>query len=223
MDNGFILLSRKLLDSDVFASQKLLKIWVWCLIKASYKDRSVPLKVGKGVRIVKIKRGEFIFGRMKAEEELYIDGSTIYKSIHKLKDMDMINIKSNNQYSILSICNYDTYQQTDTYKVTTKGQPSNSEVTAEEQPSNTNKQVNKVKQVKKEEIPSFNIFSDYAKEKCKEYKLKYSESSLKQKYDAWVINDWKDGYNKQIKNWKTKLINTMKHIFDKEIKNNPYI
>ena len=85
MDNGFILVLRNILDSDVFASQKLLKIWLWCLCKANFKDKSVPLKVGKGETIVRVKRGSFIFGRNKAEEELFIDGSTIYKSIQKLK------------------------------------------------------------------------------------------------------------------------------------------
>ena len=79
MDKGFILLSRNILESEVFASQKLLKIWVWCLCKSNFKDRSVPLKVGKGETVVNVKRGSFIFGRHKAEEELFIDGSTIYK------------------------------------------------------------------------------------------------------------------------------------------------
>ena len=97
MDSGYILLSRGVLDSDVFASQKLLKIWVWCLCKANFKDRFVPLKIGKGETVVSVKRGSFIFGRHKAEEELFIDGSTIYKSIKKLEKMDMIKIESNNQ------------------------------------------------------------------------------------------------------------------------------
>ena len=102
MDNGFILLSRGILDSDVFASQKLLKIWIWCLCKANFKDKSVPLKIGKGETILRVKRGSFIFGRNKAEEELFIDGSTIYKSMQKLKQMEMIEIESNNQYSIVT-------------------------------------------------------------------------------------------------------------------------
>lgn len=143
MNEGFILLSRAILDSDVFASQKLLKIWIWCLCKANFKDRTAPLKIGKGETIIKVKRGSFIFGRFKAEEELFIDGSTVYKSIKKLQDMDMIKIESNNQYSIITICKYDEYQQSDNYKVTSKEQPSNSEVTAEGQPSNTTKNVNK--------------------------------------------------------------------------------
>jgi len=125
MNEGFILLSRAILDSDVFASQKLLKIWIWCLCKANFKDRSAPLKVGKGETVIRVKRGSFIFGRFKAEEELFIDGSTVYKSMKKLQEMNMINIESNNQYSIVTICKYDEYQQSENYKVTTKGQPSN--------------------------------------------------------------------------------------------------
>lgn len=143
MDAGYILLSRGILDSDVFASQKLLKIWVWCLCKANFKDKSFPLKIGKGETIVKVKRGSFIFGRNKAEEELFIDGSTIYKSIHKLKEFNMIEIDSNNQYSIITVNNYDTYQNSENYKVTSKEQPSNNQVTSKEQPSNTTKNANK--------------------------------------------------------------------------------
>ena len=109
-EKGYILLSRAILDSDVFASQKLLKIWIWCLCKANFKDRSIPLKIGRGETVVKVKRGQFIFGRFKAEEELFIDGSTIYKSIKKLEEHQMIKIESSNQYSVITICKYDTYQ-----------------------------------------------------------------------------------------------------------------
>ena len=142
MDKGFILLSRNILDSDVFASQKLLKIWVWCLCKANFKDKTIPLKVGKGETILNVKRGSFVFGRHKAEEELFIDGSTIYKSIKKLEEMEMIKINSNNQYSIITINKYDTYQDNKSYKVTSKEQPSNNQVTSKEQPSNTTNTLN---------------------------------------------------------------------------------
>jgi len=145
---GFILINRNLINSDVFASQKLLKIWIWCLCKANYKNRSVPLKTGKGEQIVSVKRSQFIFGRFKAEEELFIDGSTIYKSMQKLKDMEMIKIDSNNQYSIITICNYDKYQTPKNNKVTSKEQGSNSEVTAKSQVSNTDNKVNKDNKVK---------------------------------------------------------------------------
>lgn len=150
MDKGFILLSRNIIESEVFASQKLLKIWVWCLCKSNFKDRNVPLKIGRGETIVKVSRGSFIFGRHKAQEELFIDGSTIYKAIKQLEKLEMISIVSNNQYSIVTVNKYNEYQDSESYKVATKEQPRNNQGTAEEQPRNTTntlKQVNKVNKV----------------------------------------------------------------------------
>lgn len=178
MTNGYILLSRDLLESDVFASQKLLKIWIWCLLKANHKDRTIPLKIGKGERLVKVKRGSFLFGRMKAEDELYIDGSTIYKLMKRLSELDMISIKSNNQYSIITICNYNTYQDPNNYKVTTKEQPSNNQVTSEAQQSNTTKKVNKGNKVKE-------VYREFAHLKIS----KEENEKLLENYTQSQIND----------------------------------
>lgn len=144
MDEGSILLARGILNSQVFAHQTALKIWIWCLCRATFKERFVSVKIGKGETTVKLKPGEFIFGRFKAEEELGIDGSTIYKWMQKFANPDfgMIKIESNSQYSIISICNWQTYQQINGRKVTTKEQPKNNQVTTEEQPSNTNNKDN---------------------------------------------------------------------------------
>jgi len=138
---GYFKVHRKILDSQVFAHPTALKIWVWCLAKVTFKERFVPLKSGKGVLSVKLMPGQFIFGRFTAEEELNIDGSTIYKWMQKFAspEFDMIIIDSNNQYSIITICKWEEYQNGDSEEVTTKEQPSNSQVTAEGQPSNTNK------------------------------------------------------------------------------------
>ena len=63
-----------------------------------------------------------------------------------------------------------------------------------------------VSKKQKIEVPSFQDVYLYV---CTipEYKSK-AESirfSLKAKYDAWVENKWRDGYNKPISNWKTKI------------------
>lgn len=189
MENGYILISRGLLDSDIFASQKLLKIWVWCLCKANFKDRSVPLKIGKGETIVQVKRGSFIFGRFKAEDELFIDGSTIYKSIKKLEEMGMIKVESNNQYSIITICNYDTYQQAGNYKVATKGQPSNNQVTTKGQPSNTTKERKTSKERKEEYNFDFvsekfkDVFFEWIKYKKERSEMYKTQTSLETCYN----------------------------------------
>lgn len=158
-NNSFVLLSRSILESQVFANDKMLKIWIWCLCKANHKNRFVPLRIGKGVTTVEVKRGQFIFGRGKAEEELFYDGSTIYKIMQKFEAMEMVKIESNNQYSIITICNYDDYQDAGNYEVTTNEQPTPIQVTGNGQQGdstvapngqqgNTNKNVNNVKNVK---------------------------------------------------------------------------
>ncbi len=59
--------------------------------------------------------------------------------------------------------------------------------------------------------PDLTEFLDYAKELCVETKKDWDnwEFTFTSKYEAWVENGWKDGNNKKIKNWKTKLRNTL--------------
>lgn len=62
-------------------------------------------------------------------------------------------------------------------------------------------------------IPDINLFIEYAVEK----KSNVDIEAVKLKYESWKVNDWKDGYDKPIKNWKTKLLNTLPHMKE----NNP--
>ena len=155
MINGFIKLHRILLDSEIFASEKGLKIWLWILLKANYKQRFVPLKIGKGEKTVKIKRGQFLFGRFSAEEELNINGSTIYKWLKKMEANDMIKLDSNNHYTIVSVCKYNEYNDNKSSEVAANEQPLDSKRTANEQPTNTTKKENKVNKDNKEDAFNF--------------------------------------------------------------------
>ncbi len=136
---GYIKLYRQLLSSSIFASQIGLKIWIWCLLKANFKTKFVSIKIGRGESVVEVGRGSFIFGRFVAEDELNIDGSTIYKWIKKFEVEEMIRIKSSSHYSIMTICNYDSYQRGGDDEVATIQQPSSNQVATIQQPSNTTK------------------------------------------------------------------------------------
>ncbi len=144
---GWIKLYRELLVSEIFASEKGLKIWVWILLKANHKSRFFTVKIGRGEKTIKIERGQFLFGRFKAEDELSIDGSTVYKWIKKMEAMGMIGLDSNNHYTILTVCNFNAYNNISNEEVTAIKQPLNSNQTAIKQPCNTNKNVNNVKNV----------------------------------------------------------------------------
>ena len=145
---GYFKVHRKILDSQVFAHQTALKIWIWCLAKVTFRERFVSVKICRGETTVKLHPGQFIFGRFKAEEELNIDGSTIYKWMQRFAspEFEMILIESSNQYSIITLCNWEQYQNEGEEEVTAIEQPCDSRVTAVEQPCNTNKNDNKDKE-----------------------------------------------------------------------------
>lgn len=120
---NFIKLNRKLLYSDTFSNPVTLKVWIWLLLKATWKERVTSTPNGRGYIDVKIKRGELIFGRKIVSEDLGISASALYRQIQKLKDMGNITIQPNTHYSIITICNYESYQSTNTDYEQPIGQP----------------------------------------------------------------------------------------------------
>ena len=78
--------------------------------------------------------------------------------------------------------------------------------------SNAKKEI-KGKEIKGKEIhiPTVDEFLFFCQQDMQENNLNYFdyEYSLRSKYDSWVQNGWKDGHNKQIKNWKSKIRNTI--------------
>jgi hypothetical protein len=134
IDEGWIKLHRKIQRSAVFQNEGLLKVWIWCLVRASHQDEWVSVTTGKGETEVLVKRGQFMFGRKSAAKTLKMDESTVYKRMQKLENMQNLNIRSNTHYSIVTILNWYVYQSTTEAEVTPK-------VTSKEQPSNTYKNV----------------------------------------------------------------------------------
>lgn len=131
-DKSYIKLFRKLLNSPIFENEKALKIWIWCLLKATHKERLQLV----GQQEVNLEKGQFVFGRKKASEELRMTESTIYKYIKLLEKLRMINVKSNNKFSVVTVEKWEEYQIEEL--------KSNNQVTTKEQQSNTNKNVKNI-------------------------------------------------------------------------------
>lgn len=106
---GYIKLHRKILDNGVFADAELLKVFVWCILKANTTPNMV---YGRKVDI-----GEFITGRITASEELHLKPSTIYKRLQRLKSQGYIDIASTTKNSLITVVNYKSYQLDDRSKV----------------------------------------------------------------------------------------------------------
>ena len=73
-----------------------------------------------------------------------------------------------------------------------------------------------VKDIKKVFIPpTEKEFMDYAREQFStDEEYKRSRKNLIFKYQAWNVDEWKDGNGKKISNWKAKLLHNLKYIIE---------
>jgi hypothetical protein len=149
MDSGYIKLWRKSIESGWLQNANLWTFWTWCLMKASHKE----CKMLVGFQTVDLNPGQFVFGRKKASQELLLSQQTIRTCLEKLKNSQNLTIKSTNKFSIISIVNWDAYQQTEF----TNNHQVNQELTSKQPASNHKQECKECKEEKKREcIPDLN-------------------------------------------------------------------
>ena len=143
-NNSWLKLNRSILESNVFDNPKLLKVWIWCLCKASHKAHDQVV----GRQIQHLEPGQFVYGRRRATEELRLPESTTNNYMQVLKSNGNIDIKPNNKYSVVTVVNWAFYQsETNKGKHQNKQQTNNKRTTNEQQ-MDTNKNVKNVKKGK---------------------------------------------------------------------------
>lgn len=201
MSIGWVKLHRKLLESRVFANEGLLRVWIYCLCRANHEVNYVPIKTGKGETEVQVNPGDFIFGRNSVASDLRMNPSTLYKRMKKLESMDNINIQSNSHYSVVSICNWETYQNPEYTEEQPKEQASNNQVTGREQAGNTDNNVNNVKNDKKYTIPTREAVEKYFSERGD---MLADDVALEaDKFiNHYSEKEWKTNSGNRIKHWK---------------------
>src|SRR5699024_3037981 len=131
MTQGWIKLHRKMMYSNVFQNEKLLKVFIYCIMKATHVDRKQLV----GKRFVELKKGQFIFGRKKASVELNMKESTVRDYIDLLKEDEMIKVNYTNKYSLITVVNWELYQHEENENV----KQNDNKMTAEGKQNDTNK------------------------------------------------------------------------------------
>jgi len=131
MHRGYVLLWRKIEDSGWIRNHKLCSFWLWCLIKASYKHRKVLF----GRQEIDLEPGQFIMGRKSAGEATGLTEQEVRSATATLVGSRNLTIKSTNKFSIVSIVNWDIYQNTDSEINQQINQPATNK-----QPTNNHKQ-----------------------------------------------------------------------------------
>lgn len=116
MNPGWLKLHRRLLTWEWYTDSNTLRLFLHFLLTANYE-------VQRWQGIV-IQPGQLLIGRRQLAFELKLTEQEIRTSIRKLESTNEITKKSTNRYSIVTICNWDDYQNT-----TTSDQPASQPAT----------------------------------------------------------------------------------------------
>ena len=107
MQRGYVKLWRRSIDNGWLQNHLLWSFWCWCLLKASHKQKEITV----GFQRVVLEPGQFVFGRNNAAKELRASPQNIRTCVQTLTKTQNLTIKSTNKFSIISIINWDSYQQ----------------------------------------------------------------------------------------------------------------
>lgn len=99
---GWIQLSRKLLDWEYFNDDLMLRGWLYLLLKANHED-----KVWRGLLI---KRGQYVTSLSKMAKNLDVSIQQTRRILNTLKSTHEIASVSTNKFTLISICKYEYYQ-----------------------------------------------------------------------------------------------------------------
>ena len=103
MHGGYIKLHRKLLEWCWYDDDTVFRLFIHILLKANY--RAVKW------HDITIERGQLLTSTVKLSEELHRGRSTIVRAIEKLESSGVIKAKSTPKYTLITILNYEKYQE----------------------------------------------------------------------------------------------------------------
>jgi hypothetical protein len=194
---GWIKLHRKFLAWEWYNKSEMVHLFIHLLLSANH--------ISKKWQGIQIERGQFLCSRETLANSIGVSCQVIRSCLTKLISTNEITIKTTNKYSIITICNYDSYQvfennfnQQDNQLH--NQQSTNNQPTINQQLTTTKKDKN-VKNVNNENkfiAPNIEDVKTYFTEN------NYSLDSANKFYNYYNVADWKDSKGTKIRNWKQK-------------------
>ena len=130
--DGWLKLYRSILDSAVFQDAEILKVWIWLLCNVAFEQHDT-ICYGK---VITLKPGQIATGRKKIAQCTDLNENKVYRALTALKSLGNIEIKATNKYSIITVVNWDKYQEENGKRTSSEQQTNRKTTTEEQQPNN---------------------------------------------------------------------------------------
>lgn len=121
LKKGYVKIFRSFVDWEWFTDINVCHLFLYCILRANHSDTEW--------RGINIKRGSFITSRESLAISTGLSIQQVRTAIKKLKLTNELTIKTTSQYSIITIKNYDLYQENNkkTNQQITNEQPTNNQ------------------------------------------------------------------------------------------------
>ena len=189
---GWIKLHRDFTKFEWYQDANTMRVFLHLLITANHKDAKWQGNT--------INRGQLITSHGNLANDLGLSIQNVRTSLSKLKKSENVTVKSTSKFTLISVCNYDTYQSQDSSANTPTNKPLTDDQQTTNKPLTTNKNEKNAKNVKNEKNRA-NSQSEIT-EYCLELGL--TEADGVSTWEKWEGNGWINGKSK-IKDWKATL------------------
>lgn len=195
MHRGYVKFWRKILDWEWFSCSETFHLFAYLFLAANHSDGNY-----KGIEV---KRGQLLTGRKSISEKTGISQRSVRTSLKRLKSTGEITVKTTNKFSIITLCNYETYNPYDSKNDQQTDQQTDQQVTskrpANDQQVTTNKNYKNEKNEKNIIPPTLEMVSKY----CIERGNGIDPQAF---IDHYAVRGWiPKGYTQKMKDWQAAI------------------
>ena len=106
MEQGYVKLWRKCLDSGLLKNPTAWQLFGYLLLKATHRAHRQLV----GGMVFDLQPGDLIFGRSKAADDLCVGEQSIRTALKLLEKLEIVTSKATNKCTVISFVNWDRYQ-----------------------------------------------------------------------------------------------------------------
>ncbi len=204
---GFVMLHREFLDWEWYQCPTVSRLFIHLILKVNFID-----KKWQGVVI---KRGQIVTSTNHLSSELKLSVQQIRTALSKLENGNYIVKKTTNNYTLITLVNYEKYQSSNYNSNKRTNTPKANQQLTANIPSTTTKKRNNTKNINNETIEArletfkkqvfehsqysnkilsdfFNFWSELNTEKTKmKFESKGGYFEINNRLKKWTSNEWK--------------------------------
>lgn len=191
--SGRIKLHRKVIDNPISNNIELLWLFSYLLLKANHQQNTFFVWSQK----ITVVPWQFVWSQMKIADHFWLSRNKIIRYLKVLEDEKIVNIKWYTKYSLFTIVNRQSYQDTE-HQIDNKW-------TSNEHQIDTNKKEKKEKNVNNDTKVNNNIFKKPTTEAIKEYCKERNNQIDAQRFINYYDSIWWMVWKNKMKDWKATI------------------